>query len=36
MIKKIDAALSKCVFQHEMVEYGIMNREAVKKISENN
>lgn len=33
-IKKIDAALSKCVFQHEMLEYGIMNREAVKKIEE--
>lgn len=35
-IKKIDVALSKCVFKYVMCDMGIMNREGVKKISENN
>jgi len=33
-IKEIDVALSKCVFQYGMVDYGIMDREALKKIEE--
>lgn len=33
--KKIDAALSKCVFKHAMCDMGIMNREGLKNISEN-
>ena len=33
-IKKIDKALSNCVFKHVLIDYGIMNREQLKKIEE--
>ena len=33
-IKKLDKALSDCVFKHTLIDYGIMNREELKRIEE--
>ena len=34
IIKKINSALSKCIFKHNMIDYGILNRESLKEINE--